>query len=179
MFRLVPLLRICALILKIAIVVADAGRTEKTICLAVSPSLKAYGIPGRARLFEVVQKVREVKASRLRGFDDEISSEGANKLLVKKTELSDDKKSNLSNKLLQIRKGMIVTVLYFAQTDAGIGKYVETTGTVVMLDPVYQELKLMRKDAQRDFEKELPITISFDDIADLTGIGITDVDDNL
>ena len=51
--------------MKIAIVVADVGRTEKTICLAVSPSLKAYGIPGRARLFEVVQKVREVNASRL------------------------------------------------------------------------------------------------------------------
>ncbi len=45
------------------LVVADASRTEKTICLAVSPSLKAYGISGRARLFEVVQKVREIKAS--------------------------------------------------------------------------------------------------------------------
>lgn len=44
--------------------VADSSRTEKTICLAVSPSLKAYGIPGRARLFEVVQKVREVNALR-------------------------------------------------------------------------------------------------------------------
>lgn len=46
------------------LVVADESRTEKTICLAVSPSLKAYGIPGRARLFEVVQKVREVNAVR-------------------------------------------------------------------------------------------------------------------
>ena len=40
------------------LVVADLTRTEKTICLAVSPSLKAYGIAGRARLFEVVQRVR-------------------------------------------------------------------------------------------------------------------------
>ncbi|MCD7847506.1 MAG: DNA methylase [Oscillospiraceae bacterium] len=48
------------------LVVADQSRTEKTICLAVSPSLKAYGIPGRARLFEVVQKVQEVNAERLR-----------------------------------------------------------------------------------------------------------------
>lgn len=48
------------------LVVADASRTEKTICLAVFPSLKAYGIPGRARLFEVVQKVKEVNAQRLR-----------------------------------------------------------------------------------------------------------------
>ncbi|WP_283673335.1 MULTISPECIES: DNA methylase [Clostridia] len=46
------------------LVVADASRTEKTICLAVSPSLKAYGIPGRARLFEVVQKVKEANARR-------------------------------------------------------------------------------------------------------------------
>lgn len=46
------------------LVVADQSRTEKTICLAVSPSLKSYGIPGRARLFEVVQKVKEVNAMR-------------------------------------------------------------------------------------------------------------------
>ena len=46
------------------LVVADSGRTEKTICLAVSPSLKSYGIPGRARLFEVVQRVREVNLER-------------------------------------------------------------------------------------------------------------------
>ena len=48
------------------LVVADASRTEKTICLAVSPSLKSYGIPGRARLFEVVQRVKEVNSGRLR-----------------------------------------------------------------------------------------------------------------
>lgn len=46
------------------LVVADAARTEKTICLAVSPSLKAYGIPGRARLFEVIERVKEVNAAR-------------------------------------------------------------------------------------------------------------------
>ncbi len=48
------------------LVVADASRTEKTICLAVSPSLKAYGIPGRARLFEVVQQVKKINDARLR-----------------------------------------------------------------------------------------------------------------
>lgn len=46
------------------LVVADASRTEKTICLAVSPALKAYGIPGRARLFEVVQRVKEINRER-------------------------------------------------------------------------------------------------------------------
>lgn len=48
------------------LVVADSSRTEKTICLAVSPALKKYGIPGRARLFEVVQKVKEINADRKR-----------------------------------------------------------------------------------------------------------------
>ena len=48
------------------LVVADISRTEKTICLAVSPALKAYGIPGRARIFEVVERVKEVNAERRR-----------------------------------------------------------------------------------------------------------------
>ena len=47
------------------LVVADVSRTEKTICLAVSPSLKKYGIPGRARLFEVTSKVRDINRQRL------------------------------------------------------------------------------------------------------------------
>ena len=46
------------------LVVADSSKTEKTICLAVSPSLKQYGIGGRARLFEVVQKVKEINRKR-------------------------------------------------------------------------------------------------------------------
>ena len=46
------------------LVVADSSRTEKTVCLAVSPSLKKHGIAGRARLFEVIQKVREVNSER-------------------------------------------------------------------------------------------------------------------
>ncbi|MCH5311909.1 MAG: DNA methylase [Prevotella sp.] len=48
------------------LVVADISRTEKTICLAVSPSLKAYGIPGRPRLFEVVSRIKQVNAERQR-----------------------------------------------------------------------------------------------------------------
>lgn len=47
------------------LVVADESRTEKTICLAVSPSLKSYGISGRARLFEVIERVKQVNAERL------------------------------------------------------------------------------------------------------------------
>lgn len=50
--------------LKTNLVVADSERTEKTICLAVSPSLKSFGLPGRARLFEVVQKIKEINKER-------------------------------------------------------------------------------------------------------------------
>lgn len=50
--------------LRTCLAVADASRTEKTICLAVSPALKSYGIPGRPRLFEVIQKVREANELR-------------------------------------------------------------------------------------------------------------------
>lgn len=50
--------------LKNNLVVADEGRTEKTICLAVSPSLKAHGISGRARLFEVIERVKQVNNNR-------------------------------------------------------------------------------------------------------------------
>ena len=46
------------------LVVADQSRTQKTICLAVSPALKKYGIPGRPRLFEVIQKVKEANSDR-------------------------------------------------------------------------------------------------------------------
>ena len=68
------------------LVVADERRSEKTICLAVSPSLKKYGIPGRARLFEVIQKVKEINRQRERRsplgylsgescFDDELQND--------------------------------------------------------------------------------------------------------
>ena len=72
------------------LVVADASRTEKTICLAVSPSLKSYGISGRARLFEVVQKVNEANNARrysapnkmLIGESDDITEINANPSLA-------------------------------------------------------------------------------------------------
>lgn len=53
------------------LVVADESRTEKTICLAVTPSLKSYGISGRPRLFEVVSKVKEINGERLRHWGKE------------------------------------------------------------------------------------------------------------
>lgn len=66
------------------LVVADASRTEKTICLAVSPSLKAYGIPGRARLFEVIQKVKEVNYQRQRKAKRKLTAKSFNDKELKK-----------------------------------------------------------------------------------------------
>lgn len=68
------------------LVVADLSRTEKTICLAVTPTLKAYGISGRARLFEVVQKVKEVNTARKR--------QCPNREFSGKSYLDDELKSN-------------------------------------------------------------------------------------
>ena len=77
------------------LVVADEARTEKTICLAVTPSLKSYGIPGRARLFEVVQKVKEVNLER--------KKRNYNRRFTGKSIFDSDLKNNLSLELDFIR----------------------------------------------------------------------------
>ena len=61
------------------------------------------------------------------------------------------------------------------------GKYISLTGTVVMIDPVYRELKVMQDSDRKavGIEKELPVIIPFDDIADLAGEGITSIEDYL
>lgn len=114
----------------------------------------------------------------LRGFDDEISSEGASKLLVKKVELSDEEKND---QLLQVKKGMKVVVRYFVKAAEGTGKYISLTGTVVTINAVYRELKVMQDSDRKavGIEKELPVIIPFDDIADLAGEGITSIEDYL
>ncbi len=65
------------------LVVADLERTEKTICLAVSPALKAYGISGRARLYEVVQKVREINRERERRYGKKLTGKSTDAIELK------------------------------------------------------------------------------------------------
>lgn len=117
----------------------------------------------------------------LRGFDDEISSEGATKLLVKKIELSDEEKNNLSDKLLQVKKGTKIVVRYFVKVTENTGNYMSLTGTVVMIDPIYRELKVMRDSDRKTvgIEKEMPVVIPFDDISELAGEDITNIEDYL
>lgn len=112
------------------------------------------------------------------GFDDEISSDGASKLLVKKVELSDEEKNDFSNKLLQVKKGMKVVVRYFVKAAESTGKYISLTCTVVMIDPIYRKLKVMQDSGRKavGIEKKLPVIIAFDDIADLAGEGITSIE---
>ena len=76
---------------------------------------------------------------------------------------------------------MKVVVRYFVKAAESTGKYISLTGTVVMIDPVYCELKVMQDGDRKavGIEKELPVVIPFDDISDLTGEGITSIEDYL
>lgn len=71
--------------------------------------------------------------------------------------------------------------MHFVRTAENTGKYLSLTGTLVMIDPVYRELKVMQDSDKKavGIEKELPVVIPFDDIADLAGEGITNIEDYL
>lgn len=124
------------------LVVADVTRSEKTICLAVSPSLKACGIPGRPRLFEVVQKVREVNRQRLA---DAVRAHKAVRETARLTdaqrELAEDEQALLERQLLRVQMLLdagtppVVAVTWF-QPDAKKqgGAYVTAKGKVRKID---------------------------------------------
>ena len=120
------------------LVVADASRTEKTRCLAVSPSLKAYGIPGRARLFEVVQRVHQINAARL----DRLHRMGINEFSGKSsdaTALAKDPTLQLSFIIAKPR------MAYYLKTSAKIygiyGKYISADDTLVYsVDEVFLDV---------------------------------------
>ena len=110
----------------------------------------------------------------LRGFDDEISEEGAQTLRVTKSELSEEEKSALSAQLAGLRRGMTVTVRYFqpdllCQTDPPAGRYRTVTGTVQALDPLDKTLRLVldSRHTGPGVEKEKVVVIPLEDIAAL------------
>ena len=110
----------------------------------------------------------------LRGFDDEISEEGAQTLRVPKAELSEEEKSALSAQLAGLRRGMTVTVRYFqpdllCQTVPPVGCYQTVTGTVQALDPVGKTLRLVLDSPHTGpgVEKEKAITIPLESIESL------------
>ena len=110
----------------------------------------------------------------LRGFDDEISEEGAQTLRVPKAELSEEEKSALSVRLAGLRRGVSVTVRYFqpdllCQTVPPVGRYQTVTGTVQVLDPVGKTLRLVLDSPHTGpgVEKEKAITIPLESIESL------------
>lgn len=126
----------------------------------------------------------------LRGYEEEIVAEGQEHLKVTKIELSEEDKEILSDKLLQVRKGMEVTVRFFEADDESatvgtssvsathLGNYRTITGIVESIDPVYCELAI-NTEYKNVLGKELPVTIHFDNILDLSGDGIVDIDEYL
>ena len=130
----------------------------------------------------------------LRGYEEEITEEGLEHLKITKIELSEEDKGILSDRLLQVRKGMEVTVRFFeadnvepatfdtpaesANSAIRLGNYRTVTGIVGRIDPVYRELQIRTGD-KNVLGKELPVTIRFDDILELSGDGIVDIDEYL
>ena len=116
----------------------------------------------------------------LRGYDEEISDQDRVQELIAKAELSDEDKEHLSDTLLQVQKGMTITVRYFHADAvyAPLGTYKSLTGTVTRIDPVYREIDI-RTGTTTALEKSPPVTISFDDLVQVTGEGIVGIDDFL
>lgn len=126
----------------------------------------------------------------LRGYEEEIAAEGEEHLKIAKMELSEEDKGKLSDKLLQVKKGMEVTVCFFEADDdpasfntpskpaTPLGRYRTIAGTVERIDPVYRELQFSTGD-KNALGKKLPVIIRFDDILDLSGDGIVDIDEYL
>ena len=129
----------------------------------------------------------------LRGYEEEIAAEGEDHRKIAKVELSEEDKGILSDKLLQVKKDMEVTVRFFetddktatiitptdpAKSGTHLGNYRTITGTVVYIDPVYRELEI-NTGYKNVLGKELPVTTRFNDILDLSGDGIMDIDEYL
>lgn len=126
----------------------------------------------------------------LRGYEEEIAAEDQEHLKVAKIELSEEDKGKFSDKLLQVKKGMEVTVRYFeaghaqpistepAKPSSPLGSYQTIAGAVDRIDPVYREL-IIRIGERNQLGKELPVTVRFDDILEFSGDGIVDIDEYL
>lgn len=118
----------------------------------------------------------------LRGYDEEISDQDRVQRLVSKADLSDEDKENLSDRLLQVKKGMTITIQYF-HADVmytPLGAYETLTGTVTRIDPVYREIDMRTGDNSPDAStlgKSPPVTISFDDLIQITGDDIINTED--
>lgn len=118
----------------------------------------------------------------LRGFDEAIAATDDKEKEVKRIDLSDEQKEILSDKLLQVRKGMRITAQYFSSASDGKGNYVTTEGVVTRIDPIYRTIEIEEKAADNSggkIEKVLPTVIKFDDLKDVSSPEIKDIDEYL
>lgn len=112
----------------------------------------------------------------LRGHSERLSEEDVKLMRCKRTELSEDETAILSDKLLQVRKGMTVTVTYFQpdSENGEIGFNITAAGTVTGIDVIYRTLKI---NTGRTNEKgAVDDVIKFDDLLDISGSEIIDID---
>lgn len=116
----------------------------------------------------------------LRGYDESIASVDETVQEVKRPILSEEEIDVLSDKLLQVKKGMVVSLSCFeARSGPDSGDIVEMKGTVESIDPVYRTLTLapeVHKSDAGKIEKALPTTILFDDLLDVASPEIKDID---
>lgn len=120
----------------------------------------------------------------LTGFDEEIADVNRETREVKRVDLSDEAKAVLSDKLLQVTKGMTVSVRYFVPgIDKNTGNYTTITGIVSRIDTVYRTLEITQRNTHTDdtgkIEKVLPTVVKFDDMADIVSPDIKDIDEYL
>lgn len=118
----------------------------------------------------------------LRGFDEAINEAKEQSNRMQKIVLSEEEMAILSDKLLQVRKGMTLAAEYFAADPDGLGIYKTAKGTVMRVDPIGRTLAIeeSRPDTTGGkIEKILPTVIIFDDLLDIKSPEITDIDEFL
>ncbi len=115
----------------------------------------------------------------LRGHSDRLSEETGKLLKSERIELSEEEAEILSEKLLQVKKGMEVTVVYFEPDSPGgnTGYYVSLSGRVAVFDPIYRMIRIATGETGK--KGEITKTVKFDDLIDISGKDIVDVGQSL
>ena len=108
----------------------------------------------------------------LRGYDEQLAEEKQRTERVTKRILTEEETSDLSDKLMQVTKGMTITVRYFVEDTAhpevpAVGNYITLTGNVEAIDPVFRTLQIAR------------VVVPFEDLVEICGDGIMAIDDYL
>ena len=116
----------------------------------------------------------------LRGYEEEIADQNRVHELVEKEDISDEDKNALSNKLLQCKRGTVVTARYFRkdETYAPLGSYCTTTGPVLRVDPVERVL-VVQESVTGPHDKAVPVRIGFDDLMELTSTDFVGIEEYL